>query len=105
MYERTVGYLKAERLHTKVNSKEISTWKVHNPRGHYLRVVSVEKGTRCWFVERFAFVMNEGGGMRRRRQDEHNNFHWSKALLPGLFITLIKTPLGACFGDNCERDL
>ena len=22
-------------------------------------------------------------------------FHWSKALLPGLFITLIKTPLGA----------
>ena len=54
MYERTVGYLKAERLHTKVNSKE-----VHNPRGHYLRVVSVEKGTWCWFVERFAFVMNE----------------------------------------------
>ena len=67
MYERTVGYLKAD---TKVNSKEISTWKVHNPRGHYLRVVSVEKGTWCWFVERFAFVMNEGGGMRRR-QDEH----------------------------------
>ena len=55
MYERTVGYLKAE---------EISTWKVHNPRGHYLRVVSVEKGTWCWFVERFAFVMNEGGGGR-----------------------------------------
>ena len=48
MYERTVGYLKAERLHTKVNSKEISTWKVHNPRGHYLRVVSVEKGT--WWL-------------------------------------------------------
>ena len=71
MYEQTVGYLKAERLQTKVNSKEISTWKVHNPRGHYLRVVSVEKGTWCWFVERFAFVMNEGGGMRRRRQDEH----------------------------------
>ena len=65
MYERTVGYLKAERLHTKVNSKEISTWKVHNPRGHYLRVVSVEKGTECWFVE--TVVMNEigrGGGGR-----------------------------------------
>ena len=25
-----------------------------------------------------------------------------KALLLGLFITLISTP---CFGDNCERDL
>ena len=45
-----------------------STWKVHNPRGHYnyLRIVSAEKYT----VFVVSIIMNEIGGMRRQEEEE-----------------------------------
>ena len=90
---------------------------MHNPRGHYnyLRLVSVHKYTVLVWFQYCVIIMNEIGGMRRRRrrryeqeeeeeQDEHTmEYNYTaflgtkpKALLPGLFITLIRsinTPL------------
>ena len=70
---RCMSEQKAERLHTKVNSKD---WKVHNPRGHYLHTCCecLKKYTVLgWFQYCVIFFMRRQQEMRMRRMSTPSN--------------------------------